>query len=124
MARYQIKILHYVLIFNRYVCISGAADQLQSNYAGDFRSILRTVFQMNVTQDEDESPSKEKAADENDEEEINPESLPTLDQPPIPEAEGDSGTEVNVDTTHTSENSTDRDIGVKSEIIKIIRLFS
>ena len=67
---------------------------------------------MNVTQDEDESPSKEKAADENDEEEINPESLTALDQPPIQEAEGDSGTEVNTDTTNTSENSTDRDIGV------------
>ena len=68
---------------------------------------------MNVTQDEDESPSKEKAADEIDEEEINPESLPALDQPPIPDAEGDSGTEVNVDTIHPSENSTDRDIGAK-----------
>ena len=76
---------------------------------------------MNVTQDEDESPSKEKSADENDEEEINPESLPALDQPSIPEPEGDSGTEVNVDTTHTSQNSTDRDIGMKSEFIKIIR---
>jgi hypothetical protein len=26
--------------------------QLQSNYAGDFRSILRCVFQLNATQDE------------------------------------------------------------------------
>ena len=29
------------LLHRLYVCISGAADQLQSNYAGDFRSILR-----------------------------------------------------------------------------------
>lgn len=40
------------LLHRLYVCISGAADQLQSNYAGDFRSILRAVFIMNATQDE------------------------------------------------------------------------
>ena len=34
------------------MCISGAADQLQSNYAGDFRSILRTVFVVNVSSDD------------------------------------------------------------------------
>ena len=42
------------LIHRLYVCISGAADQLQSNYASDFRAILRMVFTMNVTQDEPE----------------------------------------------------------------------
>ena len=42
------------LIHRLYVCISGAADQLQSNYASDFRAILRVVFTMNVTQDEPE----------------------------------------------------------------------
>jgi hypothetical protein len=40
------------LIHRLYVCISGAADQLQSNYAADFRSILRVVFTINVSQDE------------------------------------------------------------------------
>ena len=39
------------LIHRLYVCISGAADQLQSNYAADFRSILRVVFSINVSQD-------------------------------------------------------------------------
>lgn len=40
------------LIHRLYVCISGAADQLQSNYAGDFRSILRVVFLINTTPDD------------------------------------------------------------------------
>lgn len=42
------------LIHRLYVCISGAADQLQTNFAGDFRSILKYVFLMNATQDEEE----------------------------------------------------------------------
>jgi len=44
------------LIHRLYVCISGAADQLQSNYAADFRSILRVVFTINVSQDDDDIP--------------------------------------------------------------------
>lgn len=40
------------LIHRLYVCISGAADQLQTNFAGDFRSILKYVFVMNATVDE------------------------------------------------------------------------
>merc|ERR1711981_319620 len=79
------------LLHRLYVCISGAADQLQSNYAGDFRSILRTVFQMNVTPDEDESPSKEKTIDENDEEETPPAPLQNEQSPPNLESEGESG---------------------------------
>ena len=42
------------LLHRLYVCISGAADQLQSNYAGDFRSILRNVFVMNTSVDDEE----------------------------------------------------------------------
>ena len=42
------------LIHRLYVCISGAADQLQTNFAGDFRSILKYVFIMNSSQDEEE----------------------------------------------------------------------
>ena len=54
-----------ITIIFRYVCISGAADQLQSNYAGDFRSILRTVFLLNVTADEEENELKDETnADE------------------------------------------------------------
>ena len=42
------------LIHRLYVCISGAADQLQTNFAGDFRSILKYVFIMNSSQEEEE----------------------------------------------------------------------
>jgi len=42
------------LIHRLYVCISGAADQLQTNFAGDFRSILKYVFVMNSSVDEEE----------------------------------------------------------------------
>eukprot|EP00096_Caligus_rogercresseyi_P011417 TRINITY_DN4485_c0_g1_i1.p1 TRINITY_DN4485_c0_g1~~TRINITY_DN4485_c0_g1_i1.p1 ORF type:complete len:669 (-),score=206.20 TRINITY_DN4485_c0_g1_i1:1457-3463(-) len=43
------------LLHRLYVCISGAADQLQSNYAGDFRSILKAVFLMNSACEEEGS---------------------------------------------------------------------
>ena len=95
------------------MCISGAADQLQSNYAGDFRSILRTVFQMNMSQDEDESHSKEKAIEENDEEEANP----TEESSPIPRTEGDSGTEANREANRSTEASSDRYDGKKYVVI-------
>jgi len=42
------------LLHRLYVCISGAADQLQSNYAGDFRAILKTVFIVNISCDDEE----------------------------------------------------------------------
>jgi len=42
------------LIHRLYVCISGAADQLQTNFAGDFRSILKYVFIMNSSVDQEE----------------------------------------------------------------------
>jgi len=42
------------LIHRLYVCISGAADQLQTNFAGDFRSILKYVFIMNSSVDDEE----------------------------------------------------------------------
>merc|ERR1712024_350004 len=47
------------LIHRLYVCISGAGDQLQSNYAADFRSILRVVFSINVSQDPIEDDDEE-----------------------------------------------------------------
>ena len=52
------------LIHRLYVCISGAADQLQSNYAADFRSILRVVFSINVSQDPIEEDEEEKTLDQ------------------------------------------------------------
>ena len=95
------------------MCISGAADQLQSNYAGDFRSILRTVFQMNMSQDEDESHSKEKSIEENDEEEVNP----AEESPPIPQTVGDSGTEANRIANRNAEVPSDRYDGKKFVVI-------
>lgn len=42
------------LLHRLFVCIAGVADQLQTNFAADLRQILRSVFQMNCTQDEPE----------------------------------------------------------------------
>ena len=67
------------LIHRLYVCISGAADQLQTNFAGDFRSILKYVFLMNSTPDEEEEESPEEEEEEEEEEEQSPESL-SLDE--------------------------------------------
>jgi lateral signaling target protein 2 len=39
-----------------FVCIAGVADQLQTNFAADLRQILRSVFLMNCSQEEDEKP--------------------------------------------------------------------
>uniref|UniRef100_H2MMH2 Lateral signaling target protein 2 homolog n=1 Tax=Oryzias latipes TaxID=8090 RepID=H2MMH2_ORYLA len=38
------------LIHRLFVCISGVADQLQTNYASDLRSILKTLFEVMATQ--------------------------------------------------------------------------
>lgn len=51
------------------MCIAGVADQLQTNFAADLRQILRSVFLMNCTQDEelpaliDEKKSKDNPQD-------------------------------------------------------------
>lgn len=42
------------LIQRLFVCISGVADQLQTNYASDLRRILKTVFLLNQSPDSDE----------------------------------------------------------------------
>merc|ERR1719500_2666626 len=63
------------LIHRLYVCISGAADQLQTNFAGDFRSILKYVFLMNSTPDEEEEEEESPEEEEEEEEEQSPESL-------------------------------------------------
>lgn len=41
------------MIHRLFVVISGVADQLQTNYAGDLRNILRAVFDMNCSYQED-----------------------------------------------------------------------
>lgn len=38
------------LLHRLFVCISGVADQLQTNYASDLRNILKNVFEMNCSQ--------------------------------------------------------------------------
>lgn len=44
------------LIHRLYVCISGVADQLQTNFASDLRNILKSVFLMNATDTTNETP--------------------------------------------------------------------
>jgi hypothetical protein len=39
------------------VCIAGVADQLQTNFAADLRQILRAVFLINCTQEEEDPPA-------------------------------------------------------------------
>ncbi|NXC44349.1 LST2 protein, partial [Penelope pileata] len=34
------------MLHTLFVCISGVADQLQTNFASDLRSILKTVFKI------------------------------------------------------------------------------
>ncbi|XP_051502744.1 lateral signaling target protein 2 homolog isoform X2 [Myxocyprinus asiaticus] len=49
------------LIHRLFVCISGVADQLQTNYASDLRSILKTLFEVMATKSEqgdNEKPKK------------------------------------------------------------------
>uniref|UniRef100_A0A3B3SC28 Zinc finger, FYVE domain containing 28 n=1 Tax=Paramormyrops kingsleyae TaxID=1676925 RepID=A0A3B3SC28_9TELE len=50
------------LIHRLFVCISGVADQLQSNYASDLRSILKTLFEVMATKPELEDNDKSKKA--------------------------------------------------------------
>ncbi|XP_023216521.1 lateral signaling target protein 2 homolog isoform X2 [Centruroides sculpturatus] len=38
------------LLHRLFVCISGVADQLQTNYASDLRNILKNVFEMNCSE--------------------------------------------------------------------------
>lgn len=44
------------LLHRLFVCIAGVADQLQTNFAADLRQILKSVFLINCTQDEEEKP--------------------------------------------------------------------
>nr|CAD7407011.1 unnamed protein product [Timema cristinae] len=37
------------LIHRLFVCIAGVADQLQTNFAGDLRNILKSVFLINAS---------------------------------------------------------------------------
>ncbi|XP_004847446.2 lateral signaling target protein 2 homolog isoform X2 [Heterocephalus glaber] len=46
------------LIHRLFVCISGVADQLQTNYASDLRSILKTLFEVMATKPETDDEEK------------------------------------------------------------------
>ncbi|XP_051941230.1 lateral signaling target protein 2 homolog isoform X2 [Hippocampus zosterae] len=48
------------LIHRLFVCISGVADQLQTNYASDLRSILKTLFEVMATKLEQGENDKQK----------------------------------------------------------------
>ncbi|XP_033844382.1 lateral signaling target protein 2 homolog isoform X1 [Periophthalmus magnuspinnatus] len=48
------------LIHRLFVCISGVADQLQTNYASDLRSILKTLFEVMATKSEEGDDGKQK----------------------------------------------------------------
>ncbi|XP_060938650.1 lateral signaling target protein 2 homolog isoform X1 [Limanda limanda] len=50
------------LIHRLFVCISGVADQLQTNYASDLRSILKTLFEVMATKCEVGDDDKQKKA--------------------------------------------------------------
>ncbi|KAF8792286.1 lateral signaling target protein 2 homolog isoform X1 [Argiope bruennichi] len=53
------------LLHKLFVCVSGVADQLQTNYASDLRNILKCVFDMNCNQQDscDNSKSLENQSD-------------------------------------------------------------
>lgn len=44
------------MLHRLFVCIAGVADQLQTNFAADLRQILRAVFLINCSQEEDDQP--------------------------------------------------------------------
>ncbi|XP_046994160.1 lateral signaling target protein 2 homolog [Schistocerca americana] len=47
------------LVHRLFVCIAGVADQLQTNFAGDLRNILKCVFLMSASQTTDSSESSD-----------------------------------------------------------------
>uniref|UniRef100_UPI00398F19C2 lateral signaling target protein 2 homolog n=1 Tax=Pristiophorus japonicus TaxID=55135 RepID=UPI00398F19C2 len=62
------------MLHRLFVCISGVADQLQTNFAGDLRRILKTVFEIATsTPEKNENVMDEEAEEEH----VNPE--PTLE---------------------------------------------
>ena len=72
------------LIHRLFICISGVADQLQTNYAADLRSTLKCVFAINATPMED-SPSISGGASTSSATDVTPE--PSIDEDHIQPAE-------------------------------------
>lgn len=46
------------------ICDAGVADQLQTNYASDLRSILKTLFEVMATKCEEGDNDKQKKGEE------------------------------------------------------------
>lgn len=46
------------------MCVAGVADQLQTNYASDLRSILKTLFEVMATKCEQGENDKQKRGEE------------------------------------------------------------
>ncbi|XP_018601530.1 max dimerization protein 3 isoform X1 [Scleropages formosus] len=67
------------MIHRLFVCISGVADQLQTNFASDMRAILKCVFEVIVSRDDLESDSadvqKKAVSKEERQEEADPPSI-------------------------------------------------
>lgn len=66
------------LIHRLFICISGVADQLQTNYAADLRSTLKCVFAMNATPSEFEEENDSLADESQSALDVTPE--PSLDE--------------------------------------------
>ncbi|KAJ8282714.1 hypothetical protein COCON_G00052330 [Conger conger] len=47
------------MVHRLFVCISGVADQLQTNFASDMRAILKSVFELIVSRDDSEGEAVE-----------------------------------------------------------------
>lgn len=66
------------LIHRLFICISGVADQLQTNYAADLRSTLKCVFAMNATPCEEVESIHESGSSLTPDQDVSPE--PSLDE--------------------------------------------
>lgn len=49
----------FLLVLTLFCCVAGVADQLQTNYASDLRSILKTLFEVMATKCEQADNDKE-----------------------------------------------------------------
>lgn len=59
-ARYSRCMASFLPVLTLFCCDAGVADQLQTNYASDLRSILKTLFEVMATKCEQADNDKEK----------------------------------------------------------------
>ncbi|XP_064182533.1 lateral signaling target protein 2 homolog isoform X2 [Anguilla rostrata] len=62
------------MVHRLFVCISGVADQLQTNFASDMRAILKSVFELIVSRDDSEEENVENKRMEEEEKTVQEES--------------------------------------------------